>query len=74
VKAGGVLFPSIRVVPGDLHSARPRWQSATNLAQAVLKVQRYKALIEANAISRQEYDDALTRAASQCDLASARQR
>jgi len=31
-----------------------------NLAQAGLKAQRYKPLVETNAISRQEYDDALT--------------
>ena len=75
VKAGDVLF---RIDPASFQATYNSAQAAlakaqANLAQASLKVQRYKPLIEANAISRQEYDDALT-AQQQvgADVASAR--
>jgi len=62
VKAGQVLF---RIDPAPLQATFSSSQAMlaraqANLAQATLKVQRYKPLVEANAISKQEYDDALT--------------
>jgi len=62
VKAGEVLF---RIDPAQfqatLNSARAALEKAeANLAQANLKVQRYKPLVETAAISKQEYDDVLT--------------
>jgi len=75
VKAGEVLF---RIDPASFQATYNSAQAAlakaqANLAQAGLKVQRYKPLIEANAISRQEYDDALTtQQQAGADLASAK--
>ncbi|HZW22777.1 efflux RND transporter periplasmic adaptor subunit, partial [Noviherbaspirillum sp.] len=62
VKAGDVLF---RIDPAPFQATFSSAQAAVakaeaNLAQANLKVQRYKPLVETNAISKQEYDDALT--------------
>ncbi|HVL76119.1 MAG TPA: efflux RND transporter periplasmic adaptor subunit [Noviherbaspirillum sp.] len=62
VKAGEVLF---RVDAGpyqaSLNSAEAALAKAeANLAQANLKVQRFKPLVETNAISKQEFDDAQT--------------
>lgn len=62
VKAGDILF---RIDPASyqasLNSAQATVSKAeANLAQAKLKIQRYKPLVETNAISKQEYDDALT--------------
>ncbi len=62
VKAGEVLF---RIDPAQfqatLNSAQAALEKAeANLAQANLKVQRYKPLVETAAISKQEYDDVLT--------------
>jgi membrane fusion protein (multidrug efflux system) len=61
VKAGTVLF---RIDPASLQAALSNVQAArsraeANLAQASLKVKRYAPLVQTNAISRQEYDDAL---------------
>ena len=50
-------------VSGHLRSAQAALAKAeANLAQASLKLQRYKPLVETNAISKQEYDDASSRA------------
>lgn len=75
VKAGEVLF---RIDPAPFQATFNSAQASVakaeaNLAQANLKVQRYKPLVETNAISKQEYDDALT-AQKQvtADLASAK--
>jgi membrane fusion protein, multidrug efflux system len=62
VKAGDVLF---RIDPASFQATYNSAQAVlakaqANLAQANLKVQRYKPLVEANAISKQEFDDALT--------------
>jgi membrane fusion protein (multidrug efflux system) len=62
VKAGTVLF---RIDPAPFKATYESSQATVaraeaNLAQANLKVQRYKPLVETNAISKQEYDDALT--------------
>jgi membrane fusion protein (multidrug efflux system) len=62
VKAGEVLF---RIDPAPFQATFSSAQAAlakaeANLAQANLKVQRYRPLVETNAISKQEYDDALT--------------
>lgn len=62
VKAGEVLF-RIDAAPfqATYNSAQATLARAeANQAQANLKVQRYKPLVETNAISKQEYDDALT--------------
>lgn len=75
VKAGDVLF---RIDPAPLQATFNSTQAAVakaeaNLAQANLKLQRYKPLVETNAISKQEYDDALTaQKQAAADLASAR--
>jgi membrane fusion protein (multidrug efflux system) len=62
VKAGDVLF---RIDPAPFQAVFASTEAnvakaEANLAQANLKVQRYKPLVEQNAISKQEYDDALT--------------
>ena len=62
VKAGEVLF---RIDPAPLQATFSGTEAAVakaeaNLAQTTLKAQRYKPLVETNAISKQEYDDALT--------------
>jgi membrane fusion protein (multidrug efflux system) len=62
VKAGDILF---RIDAAPFQAAYNSAQAAlaraeANHAQANLKAQRYKPLVETNAISKQEYDDALT--------------
>ncbi|HEX5343743.1 MAG TPA: efflux RND transporter periplasmic adaptor subunit [Duganella sp.] len=62
VKAGQVLF---RIDPAQFQASYDSAQAAVakaeaNLAQADLKVKRYKPLIAAQAVSQQEYDDAVT--------------
>ena len=75
VKAGTVLF---RIDPASLQAALSNVQAArsraeANLAQATLKVNRYRPLVQTNAISRQEYDDALAaQKQAQADLEAAR--
>lgn len=61
VKAGDVLF---RIDPRPFQAAYASAQAAVAKAeaarlQAKLKVERYKPLVEFNAISKQEYDDAV---------------
>jgi membrane fusion protein (multidrug efflux system) len=75
VKAGTVLF---RIDPASLQASLANVQAArsraeANLAQASLKVKRYAPLVQTNAISRQEYDDALAaQKQAQADLEAAR--
>jgi membrane fusion protein (multidrug efflux system) len=62
VKAGEVLF---RIDPASFQASFDSAQAAVskaeaNLAQAELKVKRYKPLLAAQAVSQQEYDDAVT--------------
>jgi len=62
IKAGDVLF---RIDAAPFEAAYNNAQAVlakaeANLAQANLKAQRYKPLVETNAISKQEYDDALS--------------
>lgn len=62
VKENEVLF---RIDPAPFQAAVNSAQAAlakaeANLAQATVKAQRYKPLVETNAISKQEYDDVLT--------------
>lgn len=72
VKAGEVLF---RIDGAPFQAIFDSSQanvakSEANLAQANLKVKRYQPLVEQNAVSRQEYDDALTaQKQAQADLA-----
>lgn len=61
VKAGDVLF---RIDPSPFQAAYAIAQAAVAKAEAIqlqanLKAQRYKPLVEFNAISKQEYDDAI---------------
>jgi membrane fusion protein (multidrug efflux system) len=75
VKAGEVLF---RIDPAPFQAAYNSAQATVakaeaNLAQANLKAKRYKPLVETNAISKQEYDDALTaQKQAEADVAAAR--
>ncbi|GAC1420082.1 MAG: efflux RND transporter periplasmic adaptor subunit [Burkholderiaceae bacterium] len=75
VKAGQVLF---RIDPAPLQAAFASSQAAVakseaNVAQTTLKLKRYKPLVETNAISKQEYDDAETaQKQALADLASSR--
>lgn len=75
VKAGDVLY---RIDPSQFKATFASAQAAVsraeaNVAQANLKVQRYKPLVQENAISKQEYDDALTaQKQAQADLATAK--
>ena len=75
VKAGDVLF-RIDSAPfqATFNSAQAALAKAeANLAQANLKAQRYRPLVETNAISKQEFDDALTaQQQASADLASAK--
>ena len=62
VKAGAVLF---RIDPAAFKATYESTQAVVakaeaNLAQAALKVRRYTPLVQTNAISKQEFDDALT--------------
>lgn len=75
VKAGDVLF---RIDPSPYQASVNSAQAAlakaeANLAQTSLKVERYKPLVETNAISRQEYDEVQTaQKQAAADLAAAR--
>ncbi|WP_019141879.1 efflux RND transporter periplasmic adaptor subunit [Noviherbaspirillum massiliense] len=75
VKAGDVLF---RIDPAPYQASYNNAQAVlaraeANLAQANLKVQRYKPLVETHAISKQEYDDAVTaQKQATADVASAK--
>lgn len=75
VKAGQVLF---RIDPGPLQAAYASAQAAVARAEATrhpadLQVARYKPLLEVNAISEQEYDDAVAvQSQAAAELASAR--
>ena len=75
VKAGTVLF---RIDPASLQAAlsnveATRARAEANLAQATLKVNRYRPLVQTNAISRQEFDDALAaQKQAQAELQAAR--
>jgi len=75
VKAGDVLF---RIDPAPFQAAYNSTHAAVakaeaNLAQANLKAQRYKPLVETNAISKLEYDEAVTaQKQTAADLASAK--
>ncbi len=75
IKAGTVLF---QIDPEPFRAVQASAQAAlskaeANLAQANLKVQRYKPLVETNAISRQEFDDALTQQQqANADIATAK--
>lgn len=75
VKAGEVLF-RVDAAPyqASVNSAEAALAKAeANLAQARLKVQRFKPLVETNAISKQEFDDAQTVVKqSEADVAAAR--
>lgn len=75
VKAGDVLF---RIDPAEFQANYASAQAAVakaeaNLAQTDLKVKRYKPLLTAQAVSQQEYDDAVTaQKQAAADLATAR--
>jgi membrane fusion protein (multidrug efflux system) len=75
IKAGDLLF---RIDPAPFQAALNSVEAAVaraeaNVAQANLKAQRYKPLVETAAISKQEYDDALTtQKQAAADLAAAR--
>jgi membrane fusion protein (multidrug efflux system) len=75
VKAGQVLF---RIDPAQFQASFESAQAAVakaeaNLAQADLKAKRYKPLLAAQAVSQQEYDDAVTaQKQAAADLANAR--
>jgi membrane fusion protein (multidrug efflux system) len=75
VKAGQVLF---RIDPAQFQATFASAQAAVekaeaNLAQADLKVKRYKPLLAAQAVSQQEYDDAITsQKQAAADLANAK--
>ncbi|MGO4378542.1 efflux RND transporter periplasmic adaptor subunit [Pseudoduganella sp. RAF53_2] len=75
VKAGQVLF---RIDPAQFQASFDSAEAAVaradaNLAQADLKVKRYKPLLAAQAVSQQEYDDAVTaQKQANADLQTAR--
>lgn len=75
VKSGEVLF---RIDPAPFKASADSAQATlakaeANLSQATLKAQRYKPLVEVNAISKQEYDDATTaQKQAEADVASAK--
>ncbi|GAB3539435.1 efflux RND transporter periplasmic adaptor subunit [Noviherbaspirillum agri] len=75
VKAGQLLF---RIDPGPYQAAYNSAQATlskaeANLAQADLKVKRYKPLVETTAISKQEFDEAQTaQKQATADVAAAR--
>lgn len=75
VKAGQVLYEiDPTAYKATLASAEAALERAeANLAQANLKVQRYRPLVQTNAISKQEFDDALTaQKQTTADVASAK--
>lgn len=75
VKAGDVLF---RIDPAPLQAAFASAQAAqaraeATAAQASAKAKRYAPLVEVNAISKQEYDDAIaTQKTAEADVLTAR--
>jgi membrane fusion protein (multidrug efflux system) len=75
VKAGQVLF---RIDPAPFQATYNSTQAAlsraeANLAAASLKVKRYRPLVDTNAISKQEFDDAITaEKQAAADVASAK--
>lgn len=75
VKAGATLF---RIDPASYQAAYDSAEAAlaraeANLAQTSLTVQRYKPLVETNAISKQEYDAAVAaQKQAAADVASAK--
>ena len=75
VKAGELLF---RIDPAQFQASYDSAQASVakaeaNLAQAELKVKRYKPLLAAQAVSTQEYDDAVTaQKQAAADLATSR--
>ena len=75
VKAGQVLF---RIDPAQLQATYESIQATlakaeANLTQATLKAQRYKPLVEANAVSKQDFDDAVAlQKQAAADVASAK--
>ena len=75
VKAGDVLF---RIDPAPLQAAFSSAQAAqaraeATAAQATAKAKRYQPLVEVNAISKQEYDDAIaTQKTAEADVLTAR--
>ncbi|QBE64873.1 efflux RND transporter periplasmic adaptor subunit [Pseudoduganella lutea] len=75
VKAGQVLF---RIDPAEFQAGFASAQAAVqkaeaNLAQANLREKRYKPLLAAQAVSQQEYDDAVTaQKQAAADLATAK--
>jgi membrane fusion protein (multidrug efflux system) len=75
VKAGEVLF---RIDPASFQASYDSAQAAVgraeaNLAQADLRVKRYTPLLAAQAVSQQEYDDAITsQKQARADLATAK--
>jgi membrane fusion protein, multidrug efflux system len=75
VKAGDVLFKiDPAAFQANVNSAQAALaKTEANLAQANLKVQRFKPLVETNAISKQEFDEANTAAKqAAADVASAK--
>lgn len=75
VRAGQLLY---RIDPGPYAAARSSAEASVakaqaNHAQAALTVQRYRPLVEANAISKQEYANAVAaEKQSEADVAAAR--
>ena len=75
VRAGDILF---RIDPAQLQATFSSTQATVakaeaNRAQASLKVQRYRPLMQTNAISKQEFDDVLTaEKQASADLATAK--
>ncbi len=75
VKADEILF---RIEPAPFQAALNSAQASlakaeAALAQSNLKVQRYRPLVETSAISKQEYDDALTaQSQASADLAASK--
>lgn len=73
VKAGEVLY---RIDPAPFQAAFDSAQATlsraqANLTQASLKADRYKPLVEVNAVSKQEYDDAVAaQKQAEADVAS----
>lgn len=74
VKAGDVLF---RIDPASFQASYESAQAAVqkaqaNLAQTELKVKRYRPLVQASAVSAEEFDDAVTaQKQAAADLATA---
>lgn len=73
VKEGQVLF---KIDPAQFKASYDSAQATlaraqANLTQATLKAQRYKPLVEVNAVSKQEYDDAVAaQKQAEADVAS----